>query len=130
MRPEIEAWHEEALWDLENAPLMYDNQRWSSCVFHVHQAAEKACKAFLFSLGKTPWGHIVSVFFADYLQATKKNRDELIECAKDLDRHYIPSRYPFGSMDIAPHKLYTKKIAAEARCCAKQIVELAKQELQ
>ena len=87
MRPEVKAWLEEALWDLENAQL-------------------------------TPWGHIVSVFFADYLQATKKNRDELIECAKDLDRHYIPSRYPFGSMDIAPHKLYTKKIAAEARCCA------------
>jgi len=118
LRPEVMAWLEKAEWDLENAQLMYNNKRWSTSAYHAHQSAEKASKALLFSIGKTPWGHVISVLLADYLQTAQEVRIDLVDCAKDLDRHYIPARYPFGSMDIPPHKLYTKKVAEEAKSCA------------
>jgi HEPN domain-containing protein len=40
-------WLEEANWDLENAWLLFENDRFNTVVFHCQQAAEKAVKALL-----------------------------------------------------------------------------------
>ncbi len=41
--------------------------------------------------------------------------DELITCAKVLDKHYIPTRYPNGLDSGAPADFYTRQ-EAETAC--------------
>ena len=41
-------WLEEANWDLENARILFKNNRFNTVVFHCQQAAEKAVKALLY----------------------------------------------------------------------------------
>ncbi len=130
MRIETKIWMEEAEWDLENAKIMLEKNRWSTCAYHAHQAVEKLLKALLYAIGKTPWGHVNSVLLAEYLETTNKTENDLVDCARDLDRHYIASKYPSGSIDLAPHKLYTRKAAVETFDCAKKIFEFAKKEFE
>jgi len=40
-------WLEEAEWDLENARILLNNDRFNTVVFHSQQAAEKVVKALL-----------------------------------------------------------------------------------
>jgi len=50
---------------------------------------------------------------------------EVEQCAKELDRHYIPSRYPDAYPSGRPEDYYTEKIAKEALSCALKIKEFA-----
>lgn len=50
---------------------------------------------------------------------------EIEPCAKELDRHYIPSRYPDAYPSGRPEDYYTENIAKEALSCAQKIKEYA-----
>ena len=80
-----------------------------------------------------PWGHVTSELLYEYLLAIRKKEEnftdldkELLDCSKDLDRHYIPARYPSTAMPVAPSKLYTEKVATEALECSRRIIEYAR----
>lgn len=47
---------------------------------------------------------------------------KLVSCAKKLDKHYIPSRYPSGFESGIPADYYTEEKAGEAVENAKGIV--------
>ncbi len=49
--------------------------------------------------------------------------EELITCAKVLDKHYIPTRYPNGLDSGAPADFYTRQEAEAARECARKIID-------
>ena len=88
-------WLEEAEKDFETAEILYNNARYNAACFYSHQAAEKAVKAMLYSVNEAPWGHSIRILFERYVEKSKAARIEyLMECARELDRHYIPSRYP------------------------------------
>jgi len=48
---------------------------------------------------------------------------EILDSARELERHYIPSRYPDTYPAGAPFEYYRDKDAEEAISCAEKILE-------
>ncbi|MGO0122917.1 HEPN domain-containing protein [Desulfothermobacter acidiphilus] len=90
--------------------------------FAAQQAAEKAVKAAFQKLGGLAWGH--SVFeLLRALQTKVEVEEELLDCARTLDRFYIPARYPNGFAAGSPFEYFTDREAKDALFCAGRIVE-------
>ena len=97
--PDAQSWFEEALWDYETAMDLLKSKRYNHVCFHSQQSAEKALKALLRAMNESSWGHSVRKLLDQYNEKNDDQLDLIIE-ANDLDRHYIPSRYP----DALPSK--------------------------
>ena len=78
--------------------------------FLAQQAAEKAVKALHESEGTETWGHAV----AGLLGGLAEVPEAVIEAARSLDKHYIPTRYPNTHPEGAPGDLYTARDAERA----------------
>jgi len=97
----------EALWDLETAHILHREERYNASCFYAHQAAEKAAKALLYSVNEAPWGHSVRLLLERFFARKREKYDEnLLSLARELDRHYIPSRYPNAHPEGTPHEAY------------------------
>ena len=75
--------------------------------FSAQQAAEKAVEAVFQRLGAEAWGHSV----ADLLQELAERRavpHRLRDAALELDKAYIPTRYPNAHPAGAPRTRYTQ----------------------
>lgn len=90
--------------------------------FAAQQAAEKAVKGFYQKLGIEVWGHSVSRMLA-HLPEKYKPPKNLIDKAKELDRHYVPIRYPNFHPEGAPLDYYTREDARRAIKYAGEIVK-------
>ena len=88
--------------------------------FAAHQAAEKAVKAVFLKNGMDAWGHTISALLGNLPKKTKPQTD-LIDSAKILDKHYIPTRCPNGFDSGSPTDFYTLKEAENAIYCAEEI---------
>jgi HEPN domain-containing protein len=115
-------WLRQADADLSHAEhaLTSGDYEWSC--FSSQQAAEKAVKALFLRHGQDAWGHTVSALLGA-LPGGIYAEEKLIEDAKALDKHYMPTRYPNGFDSGAPTDFYTKKEAEDAIACAKRIIE-------
>ena len=85
--------------------------------FIAQQAGEKALKACLYALGRrSVIGH--SLFELSNELSQKDSRfSPLMDAAKQLDRFYIPTRYPNGIPGGSPFQLFDRqdlKAAVEA----------------
>jgi len=121
---------DEALWDLETAEILLRNGRYNAACFYAHQAAEKAAKALLYSVNEGPWGHSVRLLMERWFSVRGLTpSDEVLRAARELDIHYIPSRYPNAHPAGTPHEAYDESIARRALELAKLIVELARREI-
>lgn len=58
-----------------------------------------------------------------------KPDDQLIDMAKELDKHYIPTRYPNGFERGAPVDFYTLKEADQAITNAEGIIEFCRRQI-
>ena len=56
--------------------------------------------------------------------------EDLITCAKSLDKHYIPTRYPNGFDTGAPVDFYTKKDSDDAILCADRLISFARGQIE
>ena len=86
-------WIDEAEGDLEHAKSDAERGYYNWACFSAQQAAEKAVKAVFQKLGAEAWGHSV----ADLLTELAKRHnvtEEFINAALELDKAYIPARYP------------------------------------
>jgi HEPN domain-containing protein len=81
--------------------------------FAAQQAAEKAVKGLFQHLHLEAWGHVVHQLL-ELLPDDGRAPADLVERARRLDRHYIPTRYPNGFDAGAPGDFYTDRDAAEA----------------
>jgi HEPN domain-containing protein len=54
---------------------------------------------------------------------------ELVELAKELDKHYIPTRYPNGFERGAPTDFYTRSEADRAIAHAEKILEFCRRQI-
>jgi HEPN domain-containing protein len=81
--------------------------------FASQQAAVKAIKALYQHLHKEASGHVLTALLQALPDEAKPTAD-LVDRAKGLDKHYIPTRYPNGFERGAPVDFYTRKEAAEA----------------
>ncbi|MEM2739612.1 MAG: HEPN domain-containing protein [Candidatus Bathyarchaeia archaeon] len=127
MRREALRWLDEAIWDLDTARILHRAGRFNAAAFYAHQAAEKASKAMLYHVNEASWGHSVRELLLRYFERIAVNpSEEIMRCARELDRHYIPSRYPNAHPSATPHEAYDDEASSRAIRCAEAIVEYAK----
>ena len=112
-------WFRQAQADLRHArnALQSEDYEWSC--FAAQQAAEKALKALFQRVGMDAWGHTLTALIGN-LPSGAAPPEILIDYARMLDKHYIPTRYPNGFASGAPTDFYT---AQEAIKYAGAIIE-------
>jgi len=115
-------WLRQARLDLDHARLAAREGHLEWAVFAAQQAAEKACKALHMSLGGDAWGHDLTALLGA-LPEGRHAPDDLVDRAKALDKHYIPSRYPNGFDQGIPRDHYTEREAQVAIADAEAILE-------
>lgn len=91
--------------------------------FASHQAAEKALKGVLLGRSTEAWGHSVTRLLSILKEEEGDSvPDALLDAARLLDRHYIPTRYPDNLPDGAPTDFYMRVDAEEAIRAAESII--------
>ncbi len=119
-------WLKQALKDLEHARKSIDLRDYEWACFSSQQAAGKALKAVYLSLGMEAWGHDLTNLLRGLRElAGLKIPKRLRECAAELDKHYVISRYPNGFAEGAPWEHYTWKDAMKCVKSGERIVEWA-----
>ena len=105
----------------------HDTHEWAC--FAAQQAAEKSLKAVLLSRGEDAWAQTVTALLG-LVTTAEQAGEELVTCAKSLDKHYIPTRYPSGFDTGAPVDFYTKKDSEDAIRCAETIITFARGQIE
>jgi HEPN domain-containing protein len=103
-------WLDEAKGDLQHARNDVRGGFYNWACFSAQQAAEKAIKAVFQRMGAEAWGHSV----VDLLMELSKKHDipeKLSDAALELDKAYIPTRYPNAHPSGSPRSRYTKEEA-------------------
>jgi len=130
VRNEALRWLSEALWDLDTAKTLHREKRYNAATFYSHQAAEKAVKALLYYVNEAPWGHSIRELLERYfMKKSTQPSERLLVLARELDRHYIPSRYPNALPSGTPHEAYDEETSTRAIKAAEEIVEFAGREI-
>ncbi len=121
-------WWRQAEADLRHARNAFADGDYEWSCFAAQQAAEKAIKALFQKLGMDAWGHTLTVLIGN-LPSTIQPPTELIDYARILDKHYIPTRYPNGFDSGAPTDFYTSMEAQYAIQCAESILEFCRHQI-
>lgn len=108
-----ESWLRQAKRDLEYAERSLEQGYYEWACFVAQQSAEKAVKAVFLKLNAVAWGHSVSALLQQ-LPAPWNADPHLVDAARELDRHYIPPRYPNAHPEGAPYDYYTRQAAEQA----------------
>lgn len=121
-------WLRQAESDLRHARHAREDGDFDWAAFASHQAAEKAIKALFQKRHLDAWGHTLSVLFANLPDDTQPGPD-LMDRAKALDKHYIPTRYPNGFERGAPADFYTAREADDSIAHAEAIIEFCRRQI-
>lgn len=114
-------WLDQAQGDLAHAHSDLEGRFYDWACFSAQQAAEKGVKAVLQRAGGDAWGHSV----ADLLEIVGQSHavaEELLNAALELDKAYIPARYPDALPSGSPRRRYTRNEAERMVAHAGQIV--------
>jgi HEPN domain-containing protein len=114
--------------DLRHAHHARDAGDHDWAAFASHQAAEKAIKAVFQKLHLDAWGHTLSVLLENLPQHARPH-STLVDSAKELDKHYIPTRYPNGFERGAPVDFYTLGEAERCIGQAEAILEFCRHQV-
>jgi len=115
-------WIEEAEGDLEHAKNDLEHEFYNWACFSSQQSAEKAVKAVFQKMHGEAWGHSV----ADLLNVLSERHEvskKLIDRALELDKAYIPTRYPNAHPSGSPKNRYTREEATRLVKYAEEIFE-------
>jgi len=115
-------WMDTAQGDLEHAKSDVKGGFYNWACFSAQQAAEKAIKAVFQRMGAEAWGHSV----ADLLMELSKHypvSEDLMNGALELDKAYIPTRYPNAHPSGSPRTRYTLEEARRLISYAQEIIE-------
>lgn len=124
-------WYRTGLEDMKAAEILEKEALYARSCFHYHQAGEKFLKAVWYFLGEEPWGHslvklIEELPIPQAYEAFVPLRDE----ARDLDKYYIPTRYPNGIPEETPEVFYAKKDAEAAKRAAQKLLRTTQKVLE
>ncbi|MEN3001924.1 MAG: HEPN domain-containing protein [Armatimonadota bacterium] len=118
-------WMAQAKRDLQSAEWAMQGGYYEWACFMCQQAAEKALKAVYTERGAEVWGHSVRHMLRGLqLDIEPSEYRTLEQCARELDAHYIPSRYPDNTAGGAPYENYQQADATRALACAQRIIRL------
>jgi HEPN domain-containing protein len=103
-------WMDSAVADLTHARSDRERGFHNWACFSAQQAAEKAVKAVFQKMGAEAWGHSVADLLVE-LGERHGAPQSLIDGALELDKAYIPTRYPNAHPSGAPGSRYTEEEA-------------------
>jgi len=92
--------------------------------FASQQAGEKAAKALLSKLGFEAKGHSILELLKE-AEAEVEVPGEVVEAARALDKHYIPSRYPNSYPSGAPFQYYSERDSRDTIAQAQKVISFA-----
>jgi HEPN domain-containing protein len=120
---EFSRWMKQAEHTLESArrDAVVGDYAWAC--FKAQQAAEFAAKALLRGLGLPAFGHSILGLLGKAERKGLPITEELKRCARTLDRHYVPPRYPNAFPTGSPFEFYDRKTAEEALSCAQAVMK-------
>jgi len=127
-KAEARRWFQQAYYDLKAAHWNIEGEFYDTACFLAQQAAEKALKSILYFTGSRRKALMTHSTVEMVREAGKKlhSLNELIYEARELDLHYIPSRYPNGIPSGYPHQFYGRKNADQALAAAEKIFNAIK----
>jgi len=120
---EYKRWLHQAEYTLNSAKGDLKSTDYSWSCFKSQQAAEYAVKAILRGLGKAATGHSVLKLLEKLEETGISVPEGLRNCARSLDKHYVPPRYPNAYPAGAPFEFYDKTTAKEAISHANKVVQ-------
>ena len=106
-------WLRQAQRDLDLARKALEAESYEWACFAAQQSAEKGVKAVFLKANASAWGHSVSALLQQ-LPPPLQADDTLLKAGNELDKHYIPSRYPNAFPQGAPCDYYTAEEAQRA----------------
>jgi HEPN domain-containing protein len=115
-KAEARRWFQQAAYDLEAARWNVKGAFYDTACFLTQQAGEKALKSFLYYLGAGR-AVLMTHSLVEMIEAVGErvgSLPSLLHRARQLDLHYIPSRYPNGLPSGYPHRFYGREVAEEA----------------
>jgi HEPN domain-containing protein len=115
-------WIEQAKGDILHAKSDKEHGFYEWSCFSSQQAAEKAVKAVFQKMGAEAWGHSVSDLLYELSQKYEVPK-ELIDYALELDKVYIPARYPDAHPSGSPKTRYIEEEANRLLKYAQRIVQ-------
>lgn len=115
-------WIRQAKRDIENANYELKGGFYEWSCFLSQQSAEKAVKAVIQRLGGEAFGHSVAGLLQELPSDIRPDK-EIMDIAKELDKAYIPTRYPNVHPAGAPFETYTEQEARRLMAYARRIIE-------
>ncbi len=113
MPARYEDWLRQAKRDLEHAKRSLGSGDYEWACFAAQQSAEKGVKALFLKANRQAWGHSVGALLQQ-LPPPWQADETLVDSGKELDKHYIPPRYPNSHPQGAPYDYYTQSEAERA----------------
>jgi HEPN domain-containing protein len=122
-KSEAKRWFQQAFYDLQAARWNIQGGFYDTACFLAQQAGEKALKSLLYYEGARRTALLTHSLVEMVREGEKRVKalTRLLDQARELDLHYIPSRYPNGLPSGYPHQFYGKKVAQEAVIAAEKI---------
>lgn len=115
-------WMNEAEGDLLHPRSDVQGGYYDWACFSAQQAAEKAVKAVFQRMGAEAWGHSVADLLTE-LAPRHTVPERLHDAGLELDKAYIPARYPNAHPSGAPRTRYTRAEAARLIDHAEEILK-------
>ena len=108
-----EDWLRQAKRDLEHVERCIDDGHYEWACFAAQQSAEKGVKALFAKANCSVWGHSVGALLQQLPDPWRAD-ESLVDAGRELDKHYIPPRYPNAHPQGAPYDYYTRSEAERA----------------
>lgn len=118
-------WMDQAESDLRHARSDLEHGFYEWVCFSSQQGAEKAIKAVFQKMGAEAWGYSVADLLKE-LSKEQKVTEELINKVLELDKAYIPTRYPNAHPSGSPRERYTAEEARRLISYAEKIINFCK----
>ncbi len=117
-------WFSTAQDDMGAAEILHKNKMFAQSCFHSQQAGEKALKALYFLNDIEPWGHSLLKLGKEFVGAPPiaEKLAKFEEEFRELDRYYIPTRYPDGLPGTTPSEAYSTGDSDSAIKAAKKLM--------
>ncbi|MBI3328744.1 MAG: HEPN domain-containing protein [Nitrospinae bacterium] len=128
MASRADDWYRQAKRDLQHARHALEDEEFEWACFAAQQAAEKALKALYQTVSAEAWGHSVFALLENLPQELSAE-EALKDVARELDKHYIPPRYPNSYPQGAPYEYYTRAEAERAIAHAERILAFCQDHL-
>ncbi len=122
-------WFRQAQHDVRAAQWNLEGGFHDTACFLSQQAAEKALKSAHYFLGTSRRVLLTHSVVTLLRKATTSipGLAECIEGGRELDLHYVPSRYPNGLPSGCPHQFYGRETAEKAIAASNRILTAVEQ---